>query len=117
GCIVDAVTTEQKVAALLKVDKICVADAGYNNGVGPAVSLQTLWHDNYILFTASYEMMTSDEQQVAFGISAYDKGFRVNHYIKPEKGGDAGVEMQKIAHDLTETVLSYKAATLVKIST
>lgn len=117
GCIVDPMTTTDKVAKLLGVDKICVADAGYNNGVGPSVSLQGLWPDNYILFAASYEFLSSDEQRVAFGISAYDKGFRVNSYIKEEKGPDAGVEMQKISHDLTEVVLSYKAATLLKLTT
>lgn len=116
GCIVDTVTTKDKVASLLGVEEICVADAGYNNGVGQTVSLQGFWPDNYILFTASYEMLTSDEQQVAFGISAYDKGFRVNNYIKEEKGPDSGVVMQKIAHDFTELVLSYKAATLVKLT-
>jgi len=116
GCIVDTVTTKDKVASLLGVEEICVADAGYNNGVGQTVSLQGFWPDNYILFTASYEMLTSDEQQVAFGISAYDKGFRVNNYIKEEKGPDSGVVMQKIAHDFTELVLSYKAATLIKLT-
>lgn len=115
GCIVDPLTTNDKVAALLGVQKIVVADAGFNNGVGTAVTMQSLWPDEYILMTASYELLTSDEQQVAFGISAYDKGFRVNSYIKEEKGPDAGVEMQKIAHDYTPIVLSYKAATLIKI--
>lgn len=115
GCIVDPITTKEKVAALLGVREICVGDAAFNNGVGSTVSLQSLWPDDYILFTASYELMTSDEQQVAFGISAYDKGFRVNHYIKEEKGPDSGVEMQKMAHDFTPVILSYKAATLVKL--
>lgn len=116
GCITDAITTADKVATYLGVNKICVADAQFNNGVAvDAVSMQQMFPDNYILFTASYEFMTSDEQQVAFGISAFDKGFRVNQWIKEEKGPDAGVEMQKIAHDLTPIVLSYKAATLVKI--
>lgn len=115
GCVVDPLSTESKVAALLGVDKICVADAGYNNSVGPSVSLTGIWPDEYIWFGASYEFVTSEDPQVAFGISAYDKGFRVNHYIKEEKGPDAGVDMQKQAHDLTEVVLTYKAATLVKI--
>lgn len=116
GCLVGAKTTKEAVASLLGVDEICVADAGYNNGVGQAVSLQGLWPDNYILFTASYDLVTPDEQQVAFGISAYDKGFRINNYIKEEKGPDTGVTMQKMAHDFTEIVLSYKAATLVKVN-
>lgn len=116
GCMKDPMTTQAAVAALLGVDEICVADAGYNNGVGNTVSLQGFWGDIYILFTASYELLTSDEQQVAFGISAFDKGFRVNSYLKEEKGPDGGVEMQKMAHDLTPIVLSYKAATLIKIS-
>lgn len=115
GCAVGAKTTTEQVAALLGVQKICIGDAGFNNGVGSSVSLQSLWPDDYILFTSSYELMTSDEQQVSFGISAYNKGFRVNHFTKPEKGPDAGVEMQKQSHDLTPVVLSYKAATLVKL--
>lgn len=115
GCSVDPITTREKVAALLGVREICIGDAYFNNGVGSAVSMQALWPDDYILLTASYELQTSDEQQVSFGISAYDKGFRVNHYIKEEKGPDAGVEMQKMAHDLTPVVLSYNAATLIKL--
>lgn len=117
GCMVDPMTTKEKVASLLQVDEICVGDAGFNNGVGASVSMQALWPDEYILFTASYELISSEEQQVAFGITAYDKGFRLHHYVKPEKGPDQGVEMQKQSHDLTEIVLSYKAATLVKITT
>ena len=116
GCALDAITTIDKVASLLGVRKICVADAGYNNGVGQTVTMQSFFPDNYILFTASYEFITSDEQQVAFGISPYDKGFKINNYLKPEKGPGAGVEMQKMAHDYTELVLSYKAATLVKLT-
>lgn len=115
GCIVEPKTTLDKVASLLGVDEICIGGAAFNNGVGSTVSMQALWPNDYILFTASYEFLTSDEQQVAFGISAYDKGFRVNNYIKEEKGPDAGVEMQKMAHDYTPVVLSYKAATLVKL--
>lgn len=115
GCMVGAMTTADAVASLLGVNKICIADAGYNNGVGGAVSLQGLWPDNYIWFGSSYALTTPDEAQVTFGISAYDKGFRVNSYMKEEKGPDGGVEMQKMAHDLTEVVLSYKAATLVKL--
>lgn len=116
GCLLDAKTTADKVAALLGVDEICVADAGYNNGVGQTVSLTGLWPDEYILFTASYDLVTPDEQQVAFGITAFNKGFRINNWIKPEKGPDEGVMMQKMSHDFTEIVLSYKAATLVKVN-
>lgn len=115
GCSVDPITTQQKVAGLLGVNKICVSDAFYNNGVGATVSMTAFFPDNYILFTSSYELMSSDEAQVAFGISAYDKGFRVNHWLKEEKGPDGGVEMQKIAHDYTEVILSIKGATLVKL--
>lgn len=115
GCMIDPMTTKQKVAALLGVTEICIADAGFNNGVGAAVSMQALWPADYILFTSSYELQTTEEAQVSFGISAYDKGFQINHYLKEEKGPGAGVEMQKMAHDFTPIVLSIKAATLVKL--
>lgn len=116
GCMIDAITTKEKVAALLGVREICIGDAYYNNGVGPTVSMQANWPDNYILFTASYEMLTANEQQVGFGFSAYDKGMRVNYRIDEKKGPDAGVEMQKIAHDLTPVIMTFKAATLVKLT-
>ena len=116
GCIVDPVTTSSKVAALLGVNEICVADAYYNSAVGPTPTYTSLWPDEYILFTASYDMLTADEQQVGFGFTAYDKGMRVNYYLKEEKGPDAGVQMQKQAHDLTPIVMTYLAATLVKVS-
>lgn len=115
GCIVNPLTTAPQVAALLGVDEICVADAGYNNGVGATVSMTSFWPNDYILFTASYDLISPDEQQVSFGISAYTKGFRVHNYLNEAKGPDAGVEMQKMSHDYTELVLSYKAATLVKL--
>lgn len=115
GCIVDPITTKEKVAALLGVREICIGDAYFNNGVGPTVSMQANWSDDYILFTASYEMLTANEPQVGFGFSAYDKGMRVNYRIDEKKGPDGGVEMQKIAHDLTPVIMTYKAATLVKL--
>lgn len=116
GCMVDPMTTKDKVAALLGVREICVGDAYYNNGVGNAVSMAAFWPDNYILFTASYEMLTANEQQVGFGFTAYDKGFRVNYRIDEKKGPDEGVEMQKQAHDLTPVIMTFKAATLVKLT-
>lgn len=116
GCIVDAVTTKEKVASLLGVREIVVADAGFNNGYGSNVQMQTFWPDDKILFVASHKFLTSQDTKVAFGIGAYNKGWRVNHYVKAEKGPDSGVEMQKQAHDETPIVLTYKAATLINLT-
>jgi len=116
GCIVDPVTTKDKVAALLGVNEICVADSYYNSALGSTPTFTSLWPDEYILFTSSYELLTAEDQQVGFGFTAYDKGFRVNNYKKEEKGPDDGVQMQKMAHDLTPIVMTYLAATLVKIT-
>lgn len=116
GCIINPLTTKDAVAALLGVNEVCIGDAALNNGVGAAVSLAGNWSDNYILFTASYELLTVNEQQVGFGFSAYDKGFRINYYTNEAKGPDGGVQMQKMAHDWTEIVLTYRAATLVKLT-
>lgn len=115
GCALPATTTIDKVAAALGVQKICVADAGFNNGVGANVQIQAFWPSNYILFTSSYEMQTSDEAQVSFGFTGYNRNFKTYHWLDEKKGPTEGVEMQKQSHDLTPIVLSYKAATLVKI--
>lgn len=116
GCIVDPVTTKAKVAALLGVNEICVADAYYNSALGQTPTFTSLWPDQYILFTASYELLTAEDQQVGFGFTAYDKGMRVNYYVNEAKGPDAGVQMQKMAHDFTPIVMTFLAATLVKIT-
>lgn len=116
GCIVDPLTTPDKVAALLGVEKICIADANYNNGIGSAVNMAKFWPEGYILFTSSYDLVTSDESQLTFGITAYDQGFNQFTWIDPHKGKGQGATMQKVGHDLTPIVLSYKAATLVVIS-
>ena len=116
GCVAPGITTDDVVAANLGVSKICVADAPFDNGLGSTVNFTTPWPKGTILFVSSYELLSSSEQQVSFGISAYNKGWRTTSYMADEKGQDAGVEMQKIAHDLTPVVLSYKAATMVKIA-
>lgn len=116
GCIVDVKTTVDKVASLLGLDRIVVADANYNDGIGNTVALKKLWPANTILFTSSYEFVSSNDQQFAFGISGYSQEFETFTWIDEKKGKGAGARMQKIGHDLTEVVLSYKAATLIKLS-
>lgn len=116
GCIVDVKTTVEKVASLLGLDRIVVADANYNDGIGDTVALKKLWPANTILFTSSYEFVSSNDQQFAFGISGYSQEFESHTWIDEKKGKGAGARMQKIGHDLTEVVLSYKAATLIQLS-
>lgn len=116
GCIVDPLTTKEKVAAILGVEKICIADANYNDGAGAAVNMAKLWPAGYVLFTSSYEFVTSQDETLAFGITAYDQGLDQFTWVDPKKGKGAGVTMQKVSHDFTSVVLSFKAATLVVIS-
>lgn len=116
GCQVDPMTTPDRVAALIGVDKIVVADALYNDGFGNTVSMKKFWPAGTILFTSSLEFITSNDQQFAFGLSAYTQDLQTNTWFDEKKGKGEGAVMQKIGHDLTETVLSYLAATLVKIA-
>lgn len=117
GCIVDPKTTLDAVASLLGLDKIVVADAPYNDGIGNQVALKKLWPAGKILFTSSYEFVSSNDQQFAFGISGYSQEFEQFTWVDEKKGKGAGARMQKIGHDLTEVVLSYKAATLISLTT
>lgn len=112
GCMVGAITTKDAVAALLGVREIVIADAAYQNGESNWVPL---WNDDYILFTASYKFLTADEPKPAFGMSAHSREWGTFYYLNPEKGPAEGVAMQKQSHDETEVVLTYKAATLVKL--
>ena len=116
GCVVDPMTSMDKVASLLGLSKICIADGKYNDGLGEQVSIKKLWPKNTILFTSSYEFITSTDPQLAFGITAYSQDLTPHQFIDEKKGKGAGAMMQKIGHDLTEVVLSYKAATLVKLT-
>ena len=116
GCQIDPITTPDKVAALLGVDKIVVADAQYNDGFGTQVSMKKFWPAGTILFTSSLEFITSNDPQFAFGLSAYTQDLSTYTWLDEKKGKGEGAMMQKIGHDLTETVLSFKAATLVKIA-
>lgn len=116
GCLPNPQTTKDAVAALLGVQEICVADAQYNDGLGATPSIVNAWPTGYILFVTSYDLVTSEDEQFSFGITAYDKGMFQFNYVKEEKGPGTGVVMQKLTHDLTEVVLSYKAATLVVVA-
>lgn len=116
GCVVDPKTTIDRVAALLGVSKICVADANYNDGIGDNVSLKKLWPSNYIFFASSYDLITSQDPKFSFGLSAHTQQLEQNTWLDEKKGKGKGAMMQKIGHDLTEVVLSYKAATLVKLT-
>ena len=116
GCQVDPMTTPDRVAALLGVDKIVVADAMYNDGFGTQVALKKFWPAGTILFTSSLEFITSQDPQFAFGFSAYTQDLSTNTWLDEKKGKGEGAMMQKMGHDLTETVMSYLAATLVKIA-
>lgn len=108
-------TTQQQVANLLGVDKICLADAAYNDSLGATPNLGKFWPAGFILFTSSYEFVTSADETLAFGITAYNRGLQQKTWIDPEIGPGEGALMQKITHDMTEIVLSYLAGTLVKI--
>lgn len=115
GCVVDPITTPEKAAAILGVEKICIADASYNDGIGATPTMTKLWPAGVILFVRSYEFVTSQDPTFSFGITAYDQGLKQFTWLDVEKGGGAGALMQKQSHDFTEVVLSYKAATKVTI--
>lgn len=117
GCVVDPTTSAAAVADLLGVGKIVVADAIYNDGVGSTPTLKKLWPANTILFTTSLDFITSQDPKFAFGLSAHTQGFEQFTWVDEKKGKGAGARMQKVGHDMTECVLSYKAATIVSIST
>lgn len=116
GCVVDPMTTAAKVASLLGLSKICIADAKYNDGLGETVSLKKMWPKGTLLFVSSQEFITAADTKFAFGITAYSQELEQYTWLDEKKGKGKGAMMQKIGHDLTEVVLSYKAATLVKIN-
>lgn len=109
-------TTEEQLAALLNVEKIVVADGVYNDGIGNTLNLKKVWPANTILFTTSREFITSTDSEFSFGISAYTQLLTPTQWFDENYGISKGANFIKIGHDLTETVLSYKAATLVQFT-
>lgn len=115
GCSTEPMTTTEKVAALLGVQKVCIANAYYNNGTGGSTVMAKFWPAGHILFTTSYDMVTPEDEQIQFGFSAYNRGFKQFMRLDGGKGPTDGEWIQKQSHDFTEVVLSYKAATVVQI--
>lgn len=115
GCVVDPITTPEKAAAILGVQKICIADASYNDGLGATPTMTKLWPAGVILFVTSYELVTPLDETLSFGITAYDQGLKQYTWIDEKKGPGQGVLMQKQSHDFTEIVLSYAAATKITV--
>lgn len=110
-------TTTTQVASLLKVQEIIIADAGFNNTVVEgAVNMQGLWDDQYILFAMVYPLAYSEDSKVTFGVSAYTTNFQTTYFLDPKKGKGKGVVTGKLDHDITPTVVTYKAATLIKLT-
>lgn len=117
GCAVAPETSLAQVASLLKVEKIVIADAGFNNAVAPGtVNVQGIWPENYILFAASHKLSYTAENKPTFGLSPYTENMSTNYWVDPKKGKGKGVVFGKITHDITEQVATYKAATLVKLT-
>lgn len=115
GCAIDPMTNTAKVASILGVSKVVIADAAYNDGIGENISMKKFWPKDTILMVSSSEFITSQDPQFAFGLTAYTQPIQQHTWIDEEKGKGAGALMQKIGHDMTEIVLSYKAATLIKL--
>ena len=116
GCAVPATTNESVIASLLKVDKIIIADAGFNNSVTPGVvTMQGMWPDKYILFASVRALSFSKEAKPTFGATPFKNGFQTIFWIDPKKGEGQGAVYGKTTHDETEQVVTYKAATLVEI--
>lgn len=116
GCSTEAMTSTEKVAALLGVQKIVIANAYYNNGTGVSTTMAKLWPKNHILFTTSFNAVTSEDEQIQFGFSAYSRGLKQFMRLDGGKGPTDGEWIQKQSHDFTEIILSYKSATVVQIT-
>lgn len=116
GCQVDPKTSAESLASLLGLDRVVIADAKYDDGIGAQTNIKKLWPKGYIFFASSQDFVTSNDQKFAFGITAFSQRLESFTWIDEKKGKGEGARIQKIGHDLTEVVLSYKAATLVKLT-
>lgn len=116
GCQTNPTTSAPAVAALLGLDQIIVADAGFNNAINKGtVSMANLWPKDYIMFLSKHDITYALDQQPTFGFSPYTINWATKYWTDIKKGAGDGVVFAKIGHDLNETVLTYKAATLVKL--
>ena len=117
GCSVAPTTTEGSVAALLGVQQIVIADAGFNNSVTTGtVNMAGLWPEDKILLAQVSTLSFSQQAKPTFGATAYKNGFQTNFWIDPKKGEGQGAVYGKTTHDETEQVVTYKAATLINLT-
>lgn len=108
-------TSKEVLEELLGV-KIVIADAVYNDGVGANLDLKRVFPADSIVFTRSYDLVSSDDYEFVFGIGAYSQNLEVFEDVVFKKGIKNGSPIQKIGHNITEVVASYKAAALIKLS-
>lgn len=115
GCAVPVMAAEDEIAALLGLDKVCIADSRYNTATpGSPISLSRIW-GSYIWLGKSYGLVTPDEATRTFGFSAYTKDLTNRVYFDNTIGSDGG-NVQVVSHDLTEVVADIQAATLIKLT-
>lgn len=115
GCAIPPMAAKEEVAALIGVDKICIADAAYNLAApGAPTQLGKFW-GNYIFMSRSFGMATPDEATRGFGFSAFTKDLTNRIYFDNKIGSDGG-NVQVVSHDYTEIVADIKAATLIKLT-
>lgn len=117
GCVVGVLTPMARLADLLEVSEICIAETSYNTASpGADFNLARIWDLNgeFIMFVRSFGLATPDSMKRVYGFSAYEKGFRNRTYFDDKMGVDGG-DVQVVGHDFTETLADIKCATLVKI--
>lgn len=115
GCAVPVMAAEAEIAALLGLDKVCVADSRYNTALpGVPTALNRIW-GNFIWLGKTYGLVTPDEATRTFGFSAYTKDLSNRIYFDDKIGSEGG-NVQVVSHDLTEIVADVQAATLIELT-
>lgn len=115
GCAIPVMAAESEIAALLGLDKVCIADTRYNQALpGAPIALNRIW-GNYIWLGKSYGLVTPDEATRTFGFSAFTKDLTNRIYFDDTIGDDGG-NVQVVSHDLTEVIADIQAATLIKLT-
>lgn len=115
GCAIPVVASQEEVASLLGLDRIVLADTVINTALPNQPFTLADNFGDYFFMAKAVKLQRTDAPIRGFGFGAYTKDLSSRIKFDDDMGAEGG-EVQVIYHDITPTVVDYKAATLVKVA-
>ncbi len=115
GCAIPVMAAQEELASLLGLQKICIADTVINTALPNQPYSLTNNFGEYFWMAKTVKLQRTDAPVRGFGFGAYTKDVTSRIKFDEDLGAEGG-DVQIVYHDITPTVVDYKAATLIKVT-